>query len=1194
MSVIFMLKQLELVGFKSFAERTVFEFGPGVTAVVGPNGSGKSNVVDAVRWIMGEQSAKSLRGGGMTDVIFNGSATRKSLGLAEVSLTLQNDKRFLNVDADEVQITRRVYRDGTGEYLINKQPARLRDIKEMFLGSGAGVDAYCIIAQGRVEALLQASSQERRFILEEAAGISRFRLKKLETLRKLEQVEQNLQRVRDIQEELHRQLQSVRLQAAKAERYREYTEELKRLRVALALQEWHQDTLKLQAASAELATHKQTLQDRSAEAAAQKLRLIELEAQLAQEEGQARHYEATLSSLREQAAVNEGAIKHETATLADLEGTLKALGERRELLTTQERRLIAILDSLQLQVNELEAARATASQRLVEVEQAQKTTVRRLAELREKMQRGKETLYERLQASARAHNDLVSLRAQADSLRQHRRRLGEKHAQTQGTLTAIDLELKSLEAREQDTTDRMAALREALVEVRERKEQAGIQLEELTGRWTADRERHSGLSSRIQVLDALEKSREGVGAGVRKILELSSQEIETWRGVVGMIADLILVDREYAGLVDTVLGDQAQALFVTDWETVQAGLHSLGEDLPGRVSVLPASSLAGEKTALLPGLEPLARYVGTLQPEWSALAEHLLANTWIVEHLDQARQWALHYPGHRFITRRGELLDEQGLISLGPDRDEHGFLSRKSELRELRHQTRELEIQIAQHEQEIHDVRSAVARLSAQEEQTEQGLQVLVEESAGLRSQLQQKRLQGQDLAEEVRVRQHELSTLEEELARLVQDESVTQQKANASEQAAQCLQQELQQAETESANLEALQSQEQEAVLTAKVAHTKAEAEVGVLADRLEAARLDRAEKQAETESLRRQDEEALSRQASSRAAIAQAQAILEAGIADRARTEAEHQETLQRMQQLRQEAQSLRETTQSLTQEWQQLVDRVHARELEVSELRLRMDGLSVRLQEEHEVQLIELYVAYSPPDEPLDAAATQDRVNDLRRKIARLGNVSLDSLQELAALETRAAELQKQRDDLAQAKAALDEIIERINADSKKLFKQTYESIRGHFQELFRKLFGGGMADIVLENPDDLLETGVDIVARPPGKEMRNMSLLSGGEKTLTAVALLLAIFKNRPSPFCIMDEVDAALDEANVARFAAVLREFLHLSQFILITHSKKTMAAADVLYGVTMQEAGVSKRVAIRLEDYEEPAQRLAA
>ncbi len=1191
-----MLKQLELIGFKSFAERTVFEFGAGITAVVGPNGSGKSNVVDAVRWLMGEQSAKSLRGGGMTDVIFNGSSTRKSLGMAEVTLTLDNSKRFLSIDSEEVQITRRVYRDGTGEYLINKQMTRLKDIKEMFLGSGAGVDAYCIIAQGRVEALLQASSQERRFILEEAAGISRFRTKKLETLRKLEQVEQNLQRVRDIQEELARQLQSVRLQAAKAEKFRDYSNALKKLRVDLALQEWHHDTQKWQTANTELTTLKQTLELHSSQSSAQEQQLSGLESQLAQAEELTRRTESALSELREKLATLEGTIRHETTNTASIDQHLAQLTERGQQLNQQESRLNEMLGALQLQFESDVEKRLGCQQQVASCEGQQAATIKQLADIRKTMQQGKETLYDRLQMAARSHNDQVSLKSQADSLRQHRRRLGEKHSQTRETLTELDLELKSLEATEQDSASRMTGLRSVLSSIREQKEQCTLHLESKTAQWTSIRERRSGLDSRIQVLDHLERSREGLGAGVRMVLELAShEEPGPWSTIIGMVADLIMVDREHAALVDAVLGDRVQAFIVRDDAAMQTALLSLGESLTGRMTYLPLTAVqpAGDAPSV-PGLESLSRYVGTTHPDITGLVGHLLARTWIVESLEQAKQWAQHYPGQTWVTPQGELLDDQGLVSVGPDRDEHGFLSRKSELREHREQIIQLDEAIVECEQEISLLRSNLARLTAREEQTEQALQVQAEEAASLRTRLQQKRLQGQDLAEEVRIGQHEMHTLDEELTRLTYEEAVAQERATMAEQAAQQLQTELQSAESQLSELEQQRQKDQEAMMAASVALAKVEQGLAVLESKLESVRQEHADKLSDLFDLVQQRAEQTEKLRLSKEALVSAQQAVETTRSDRLKLETELSTTLASSQQLRQEALHLREKSLTIRQVWQQLVDQIHQREMEAGEIRLKLDSLAARLLEEHEVVLAEAYFGYQPPSPLLDVAASQQELNELRRKISRLGNVSLDALDELNTLETRHKDLHQQQTDLAEAKAALDEIIHRINDDSKKLFKETYEAVRVQFQELFRKLFGGGMADIVLENPDDLLESGVDITARPPGKEMRNMSLLSGGEKTLTAVALLLAIFKNKPSPFCIMDEVDAALDEANVGRFAAVLREFLHLSQFILITHSKKTMVAADVLYGVTMQEAGVSKRVSMRLEEYEEQPQRLAA
>lgn len=1190
-----MLKQLELVGFKSFAERTIFEFGSGITAVVGPNGSGKSNVVDAVRWIMGEQSAKSLRGGGMTDVIFNGSATRKSLGMAEVSLTIDNSKRFLSIDADDVQITRRVYRDGTGEYLINKQVTRLKDIKEMFLGSGAGVDAYCIIAQGKVEALLQASSQERRFILEEAAGISRFRTKKTETLRKLEQVELNLQRVKDIYDELVKQLQSVRLQAAKAEKFRDYTSKLKDLRVNLALQEWHSDTQKWQLATQELNKLKGQLEQHTSEASDQEKELAGAESELAQVEELLRRLEAGITEQREKQATLEGSLKHETAFQQSLEQVLQQLSQRSEQLTNHRNRLEQLLATLEEQHSQESLVLAEQQAIQETAQQQQAATVKEIAALRGTLQTGKDSLYEKLQFAARSHNESVSLRSQCESLKQHRRRLQERHSQTQGTLSALDLDMKSLETTESDMTQRMNQLRETLHSWRQQREETGLQIDSLSAQITSLRERRSGLESRVLVLDHLEKSREGIGSSVRQVLERAGQEqAAPWNAVLGLLADVILVDHQHAVMVDAVLGDRIQTVLVRDAESVAAIIAELGEELPSRLAFLPLSDLKQRSLVTVPGVEPLAQHAGSSLPECAEAVQALLAHNWIVESYEQARQWAEHYPEHTWVTRQGEILDANRIFSMGPDHEQHGFLSRKSELREHREQIVICNTSLEESERELSSLRAALSKLQVQEEQSEQALQVLSEEAAGLRSQLQQKRQQEKDLTEEVRIGQHEIHTLDEELARLAYAEVAASERASLADQAAQQLQKELQDAEARVHVLEEQRQRQHDEVMTASVKLAKMEQTLASVLERLQSSRNELLEKANELAELERQRMESLQQQEKSRATLHDATIQLDAIRALRSQSEAELKISLEKQQHLRQQLTQIRERSSQIRQVWQQLVDQAHIHEREAGELRLKLDTLAARLQEEHEVILQEAYTGYQPPEELLDVQSTQQEIQELRRKIHRLGNVSLDALDELQTLEKRAADMQAQQEDLLQAKTSLDEIIHRINADSRKLFHETFTAVRTHFQELFRKLFGGGMADIVLENPDDLLESGVDIIARPPGKEMRNMSLLSGGEKTLTAVALLLAIFKNKPSPFCIMDEVDAALDEANVGRFAAVLREFLHLSQFILITHSKKTMTAADVLYGVTMQEAGISKRVAMRLEEYEEPAKKLAA
>ena len=1191
-----MLKQLELVGFKSFAERTVFEFGPGITAVVGPNGSGKSNVVDAIRWIMGEQSAKSLRGGGMTDVIFNGSATRKSLGMAEVSLTLDNSKRYLNVDADEVQITRRVYRDGTGEYLINKQMTRLKDIKELFLGSGAGTDAYSIIAQGRVDALLQASSQERRFILEEAAGISRFRAKKLETLRKLEQVEQNLLRVKDIHDELLRQLQTVRLPAAKAEKYRDYTQELKRLRVELALQDWHLDTQHWQRASQELDASRNELEQFQTQTSEQERQQVQKEVELAQMEETVHGLEDRLAHCREQQTGLEASLQHESTHQENLRRSQTQVQERIDILEKQLLKLQEQLLELTQKYAQDKKALEDQKAKVEEIQTEQNTRKQQLGELRKKLQTGKDTLYERLQQAARSHNEAISLKTQMESLQLQRKRQQDRHSQTQGTLTALDINLQTLEATESDLASRMRHLIETIEQSSREIEELNLQLESLTAQQTSMREKRSGLESRVQVLEHLEKSREGIGSDTRKVLERAATESGyPWNQVLGMLADLLLVDQEHAALVDAILGDRAQSLVVRDTAAVSAIVEALGSDLNSRLAFLALSSLKEEFSRIqVPGLPWLADYAGSSHSECPKLGQHVLAQCWVVESIEQALQWAQHYPGQIWGTRDGVVFDGLSILSMGPESEQHGFLSRRSELRDHREQIALCQTALEECDQEIDSLRAQINRKQVKQEQAEQAWQVLSEEAAGLRSQLEQKRLQGKELAEEVRLEQDEIQNIDRELVQLTYSEAVAKEKAALADAAARQLQEELQAAEQEAHALEQQKQRDHEQLMQLSVELAKLEEVISSLKDRQGTLEEDQQAKQLEVETLLLQKTQLAQELLASEQAFLTTEKTLEEGKRERATLETELKASTEQARGVREALQQLREKNSQVRQTWQGLIDRVHTHERVTGELRLKLDALATRLQEEYGVDLAEMYQNYVPPETLMDATVTQQEMAELKRKIHRLGNVSMDSLEELQILEKRSSELEKQLEDLQQAKSTLDEIIHKINADSKKLFQQTYDSVRVHFQELFRKVFGGGMADIILENPDDLLETGVDIVARPPGKEMRNMSLLSGGEKTLTAVALLLAIFKNKPSPFCIMDEVDAALDEANVGRFAAVLREFLHLSQFILITHSKKTMTAADVLYGVTMQEAGISKRVAMRLEEYEEPTPRLAA
>jgi chromosome segregation protein len=1209
-----MLKHLEIIGFKSFADRTEFPFSPGLTAVVGPNGSGKSNVVDAIRWMLGEQSAKSLRGGEMTDVIFNGSSTRRSLGMAEVSLTLDNTRKQYAIDAVEVTLTRRVYRDGQGEYLINKQPARLKDIKDLFLGSGA--DAYAIIAQGRVDELLHSSAKDRRLIFEEASGISRFKARKQETLRKLENVEQNLSQVRLVLEELQRQLQSVRLQASKAQRFQEYQKELQEKRLALGLQECHHYSLLLKQVEQELEQSRAIFAEQMHHASAHEAALHEVEQKLATQEQQSRTQETRLAQVRETLAVQESTLHHARSQAATLNQEQTDIRSRLQALQHNWQSLQDTLQQLRQELQTVASDGLARKETVAQLETELADVQRRLAEGRKQLQEGKGQFLELMRQQSHLHNERVSLNAQVHSIRQQRARLSFRQDQAHQSLSQLDLEVRSLEEAEQGTQQKLTAAKQKWEEQRREQEQVRQQIEEAGKRLLADREERSALGSRIDVLTALDQSREGLSAGVRELLELAGKSpSEAWQGVLGVVADVLSVSHEYAPLIDLALGERSQFVLVRDAETVTNALGHLSPPLAGRVTLLPLASLTssrGESAAAVrtnrllesglgsrpgnhadqppdhPGVIAAAsRLAACSQPELSGLTEFLLGQTLVVKDLATARILSRSHPHWRYITLHGELLEPSGAVTVGTHRAETGVISRKSELRELRDQAGALDARLTLAEESLAAQRDRQAHLELHESQTEQTIQVLMEQAADLRSRLTQQRERSEGLAHEVEEGRIEIRQLEEELSQLQTDQNGLDSKAQQADSQVKQLQTDLDNLETNLTTWEQQRQKMQEALTAAKVALATAEERRSAVVRRHQQAEESFRERAQELQDHEQHLAEVSARLIETQHTITSVSSELEQN-----RTAKEAAETALRTLQAeveaaRQQRQELQAKGQAVRESWQELQNKIHGLELKSSELRHQLTTLASRLKEEQETDLLELYRSYTPPETPLDTAKVQEEINELRKKISRLGSVSLDSLQELAVLEERVSKLQTQHDDLVTAKKSLDEIIAKINTDSRELFSATFESVRRHFQEIFRKLFGGGMADVLLEDPNDVLECGIEITAQPPGKEMRSLTLLSGGEKALTAVALLLAIFRNKPSPFCILDEVDAPLDEANVGRFAAVLREFLDLSQFIIISHSKKTMACADILYGITMQEPGVSKRVAVRFEDWTE-------
>lgn len=1191
-----MLKALELTGFKSFADKTRFEFPAGITVIVGPNGSGKSNIVDAIKWVLGEQSAKSLRGKDMSDVIFkgNGQGHRRVMNTAEATIVFDNADGRLPVEAPEVHVTRRVYRSGEGEYLINRQACRLKDVRDLFRGTGVGADAYSLIEQGKVDRLLQASPRDRRAIFEEAAGISRFKAKKVEAQRRLERVEQNLLRLSDIVEEVGNRLRNVRAQAAKAQRYREYSERLQQLRTSIALTEWRALSERLAATESDLRKLEDQIGSAAAQLTADEARMLEVETEIMTVSEYLRDCEHREARAREQIMVRESTMEHGRQLLseADTESTrcrmqIVALTGRaddvaRRLEETAQKQ--ASLEAADADIlTRLTAEDAEVNQRSVQLDAKRRDLEQCRSEYVETVKRSSQCAAEiALHESQRgtAESTLARCAARLAHLEREQQQFDDQLEQSRQGGVALGGELETV-TRQLEVAQRELAENERLLS--RRRDELAVQ-----------RGRLGGVSERAALLDELERRHEGLTAGVQQVVTRARREPDgPFSSVIGLVADVLEVPMQWAPLVDAALGPVAQHVVLRDATALDA-LQEGKIRLAGRVGFLVVSELSAADPATRdlsasPGVLGRLDSFVSVAPAAALLPQQLLSNTWAVEMLEHAR--ALRAAGVRdvcLVTLAGEVVQPNGAVVAGP-KDVGGLISRRTELRDLRREEQVLQTHINEGEQEttrlrenIEQQRIAARLLNDRHRHCSEAWANLQVQLRTLESQL----AQNAEEASRVRVDQAAASV---QLADLVGrgDEAVALRQQLEARQAT--LEASIQTHEQQLRSDERALRESQRRATATRVERAKSEQRLEGLKLQIRQFEIDQQERaRALTEALQQQAAAEGRCQSSLQmilsattevATIYLQKETLTNDIRDRQRDHRQH--SAQRA--------ILGEQVKRQQRDLAHLREKLHVRELAAGEVRHERQTLAERIREDYGLEIDKL-VADSNT-EPVDQREAVDQeIAGLRRKLSNIGAVNMEALEELDELESRHGSLHGQFQDLTQAKEALERIIHKINADSRRLFSETLEAIRTNFQQLYRRAFGGGKADLVLEEGVDILECGVDIVATPPGKPSFSNSLLSGGEKALTAVALLLAIFQYRPSPFCVLDEVDAPFDEANIGRFVEVLKDFLGWTRFVLVTHSKKTMTAATTLYGVTMQESGVSKQVSVRFEDVSDDGQ----
>jgi len=1206
------LKRLEVFGFKSFADRTRFDFDSGITVIVGPNGCGKSNVVDAVKWVLGEQSAKSLRGRDMADVIFAGSESRKSLGFAEATLTFDNTRGVLPVDLAEVEVSRRLYRSGESEYLLNRRPCRLRDIRELFMDTGVGVDAYSLIEQGKVDVLLQSNPAERRLIFEEAAGISKYKAKRKEAERKLARTEQNLLRLDDIFQEVDRRLRSVKYQAGKARSWKQYNERLKELRVSYALNQYHEHTVAMAAQQADL--------DRLGDArAAASARLADLDRQRSAVENElmdletaARDADGRLSEVRSDIATRTSEIEFHRTRAEELGQIVDR--DRRKLgdLSAHLRQAEADVQRRQDEIRDVAQAAERQAAAVEAIEQRLRDVSDEGRTLTGRIEHAKAELLDLAQARTRSASRRGSLELALETLAGQTRKLAARRDE-------IAAALDQLAGREGELRQELAELDVTIAERRGRLEakrheadQRQRHLNEVADRLARAKEHASALESRRSLLEDLERRGEGIPAAVRRVTEAIRAEaappppregapapeapsVDTappagrWHG---MVADLIEVDVAHAVMVEAALGS-AEKLLVADRQAdVLALARRLEGDLPGQVRFLAIDAIepATNGRDLSPYPEAVGWAMDYVRADVSVrpAVAHLLARTIVVRTLDDAvRLGGRGGPlaGYRFVSLSGGVLEADGSIAIGPPGPETSLISRRSELRDIGRQADEVRARIAGLEA---DRRRAVAELQALDA-SQQHLRQEIYEASMRKVEVDAALRRLADTRQELT---KETPVVEAELADLVarRDETARQRDAVDREVA------DLERRETAQRDAVARLSAEQETLLerreaceeertSARVALAQLKEKQAAAADALEAARRDLTSTRAGIDEAERELADCRARIRESQRSMLRLQSELAEAFRVKESAEADVRRLAESRADARRRAADLAEAARRVEGEIDQVRARVHEVELARRELETKRDDLAARVRDDFGLDLAHAYASWQADQVDWDAVA--EEIRDLQGKIERLGSVNLEAIDEQEALESRVEFLRRQRDDLTAARTTLTDLIERINRESRQRFLSTFEAVRGHFQELFRKLFGGGKADVFLEDEQDVLETGIEIVARPPGKQLQRISLLSGGEKTMTAVALLLAVFRARPSPFAILDEVDAALDETNIDRFCALVKEFLDQSQFIIISHNKRTMAMADVLYGVTMAEPGVSRKVSVKFSDLHE-------
>lgn len=1180
------LKSLEIQGFKSFADKVYFSFSPGVTAIVGPNGSGKSNVVDAIRWVLGEQSAKTLRGAKMEDIIFSGSVDRKPVGMARVTMILDNSQRVFSMDCDEIEVSRTLHRSGESQYMLNKSVCRLKDIQELFMDTGLGKDGFSVIGQGKIEEILTLHAEERRGLIEEAAGISKYKYRKREAERKLEATNDDMTRLDDILYELEKRLGPLSKQAEKVRVYRSLKAESDALQLSHLTKQYLED-------KASMDTQTQSLQQKKQEALSAQVQLNQSEADITEKKLALEEKRHAMEAV--QTAYNDAlreAQEHERA--------LGILSERQQHIEKNHANLVQVLETEQIQLQDLQVQTDAAQEAVLANAQtvhditeealvAQNTlndSEQALSQLKCDIDAFQSEQFSVLSKQATINNEMTRLEQSLSGDSARKERLEQRLATLSEQKDGVTLKMAHEEEREGTVQKTAFHVREAVESVQKELQITQQNLKELDEKSRQTAHALMQAKSRLETLEEFESSGEGYFQGVQAVLRAKKEA--RLSGIQGSVLQLLDIPSEYLTAIENALGGAAQNVVVDSDRDAQQAIGWLKKERRGRVTFMPLNLVKGKRQDINfqdDAVIGLALDVVRFDEKFEPIMAQLLGRVWVLRDLESATQLAKRTGSkYRFVTLDGDVIAPGGTMTGGHLKKQSSIVYRKHEMGVLRTRIEGLASDMRTIDVAQNNERMRLSMLEEKHQQLQadaQDSQLKLREVEIVKNQLQEqlKRLQREIDLEEMNKNELRMANEDAQAALLNLKNDSAEIAVRLSEIEAGV--------QERRANLTALEDGREaaqcavQAVLVRKAtvdeqyqAHQK---EAQRLRARLELLSTQYDGKKAESESLQAEKEQLEVE------IVATKDALQQAFHHYQAQNEQiqEAKECIDRMdEQVRVQEKQIVEARKHYDKLWRTF----QTAEMQVARIEERVRHL--------EDQFLELF-GYSPEeaiahaDLALDTKRAVEQLKTLRKKIEMLGEINFTALEEYEQVSEQAAFLRVQIDDLNQAKEKLESVIHEMEITMANRFKEAYEKVNEQFAQIFTTMFGGGNARLELSMPGRYLETGVEIIAQPPGKKERVLTLLSGGERALTAAALLFALLEVRPSPFVILDEIEAALDEANVERFASFIMQYANKTQFIIISHRKGTMEAASVLYGITMDANGVSKQVSVRLSDFSE-------